>query len=170
MTGIIPSLKSLCKNQGNDVLETQWLYLRLTWEHWPLARLPSASYYNTCCFQLFMILPKLNVWVQVFHAGCMSWAELLFVVHFPPSKHLSHLSWPDKYLKEEKSYSPRFPDLGLSNTEESLSISIAPQKEWKHLEKVRKEVLGGAKNRNQVSQAYKMCLNTQAICSSSPLL
>lgn len=27
-------------------------------------------------------------------------AELLFVVHFPPSKHLSHLSWPDKYLKE----------------------------------------------------------------------
>ena len=76
------------------------------------------------------------------------WAELLFVVHFPPSKHLSHLSWPDKYLKEEKSHSHCFPGLGLSNTEENLSISIAPQKEWNHLEKVRKEVLGGAKNCN----------------------
>lgn len=97
-------------------------------------------------------------------------AELLFVVHFPPSKHLSHLSWPDKYLKEEKSYSPHFPDLGLSNTEESLSISIAPQKEWKHLEKVRKEVLGGAKNRNQISQTYELCLNSRTLCSSSPLL
>lgn len=97
-------------------------------------------------------------------------AELLFVVHFPPSKHLSHLSWPDKYLQEEKSHSPCFPDLSLSNTEESLSISIAPQKEWNHLEKVRKEVLGGAKNRNQVSQAYKLCLNSQAICCPCPLL
>lgn len=50
-----------------------------------------------------------------------------------------------------------------------MSISIATQKELNHLENVRKEVLGEAKNHNQVSLAYKLCSKSQAFCSSLSL-
>lgn len=43
-----------------------------------------------------------------------------------------------------------------------MSISIATQKELNHSENVRKEVLGEAKNHNQISLAYKLCPKSQA--------
>ena len=159
MTGITPSLKNLIKSQSDAVLETQWLFRGWLGSTGHLQGSPVppnttlAAFSSLWFWQSWMFefkLSMLEVRLQ---------AELLFVVRFPPSNHLAHLSWPDKYLKEEKSYSPHFLGLGLSNTEETLSISIAPQKEWKHLENVRKEVLGEAKNCYQVSQA-KNCVLT----------
>lgn len=97
-------------------------------------------------------------------------AELLFVAPLPPSKHYSHLSWPEKHLKEEKPQSPHFSGLGLSNTEESVSISSTTQKELNHLENVRKEVLVGAKKHNQVSLAYKLYPKSQLFVLLLPLL
>lgn len=102
-------------------------------------------------------------WMYPFKLNCF----LLFLFH--PPIYFSHLSWPDKHLKQEKPHSPHFSGLGLSNTEESVSISIATQKELNHLENVRKEVLGEAKNHNQVSLAYKLCSKSQAFCSSLSL-
>lgn len=147
--------KTSAKNQCDDVLETQWLYYRLTdLQGSPVPPIITHAAFSCLWFcQSWMFgfrLSMLDICLQ---------AELFFVVHFPPSKHLSHLSWPDKYLK---SYSHHFPGLGLSNTEESLSISNDPQEGMKALGKGR-EVLGEAKNCNYISQAYRLCFNSQII-------
>lgn len=162
--GFTPSLKSLSKNQVDDVHNfiRDWL--------WSTGHLHKASITTHAVFSCLWLCQS---WMFGFRFSVLDvslQAELLFVVPLPPSKCFSHLSWPDKHLKEEKPHSPHFSGLGLSNTEEIMSIGIATQKELNHLENIRREVLGEAKNHNQVSLAYKLCPKSQAFCSSCPLL
>lgn len=116
--------KTSAKNQG-VVLGTQSLYYRLTdLQGSPVPPIITHAAFSCLWFcQSWMFgfrLAMLDICLQ---------AELFSVVYFPPSKYLTGLPWPNKYLE---SYSHHFPGLGLSNTEENLSISNDPQKEWKH--------------------------------------
>lgn len=100
MTGIAPSLKSLSKKScwrcaRNSNFIRGWLG--------STGRLQGSPVPPITTHAAFSCLWFCQSWMFGFRFSMLDvclWAELLFVVHFPPSKHLSHLSWPDKYLKE----------------------------------------------------------------------
>lgn len=157
MTCIAPSLKNLSKKSGCCARNSVTLL-----QADRFARLPSASYYNTCCFQLFMVLPKLNVWVQAGYAGYMPSSWIVFCCLF------STLQIPNRSiltLQISKVIQSPFSRPGFKQYWGESVNKQWPTEGMKALGKGQ-EVLGEAKNCNQVSQAHGLCFNSQTILVS----